>query len=221
MNTKKNIAVVLTGTIEIYQSGILNGIYEYSKDKNCNVVVFQCINGGVYKEKYDLGEHNILELVNFEDYDGAIVLPNTIRIEEHFNSVVDKIKKANIPIVTIEYEIDNTYFVGTDNYGSMKEMINHMIKHHNCRKVNFITGYLSNLEAIARFKAYKDALEENNIPYEEDRVYYGRFIVSDGEKAVNAFSQSKTIPTKSSMKLPTFFGPTLYLPGWPHFENRS
>lgn len=188
---KQNIAIVLTGITEEYQTLMLDGISNFVKDRNYNFTIFQCLNGGVYNDKYDVGEHNILNLVNFDDFDGAIVIPNTIKYKNTFHTIIEKIEHANIPIVTIDYDAHNTCFVGNDNYGEMKNIVEHMINVHNCTKINFITGHVHNFEGKSRFYAYKDVLKEHNIPFDERRVFHGQFCYWDGENAVKQFMNSE------------------------------
>lgn len=186
----KNIAILVTGIIEVYQDTVLEGISNYLKDKNCNVVIYQCINAGGYKEKYDIGEHNIFSLVNLDLFDGVIAFTNTFRLDDAYNHVVNLIKNSKVPVMSIEQEFENSHSVCSDNYSDIYRIIEHMIHEHNCTKINFITGYLKNVEAIERFRAYKDALAEHGIPYDDSRVYYGEFCSWDGENAVRKFYNS-------------------------------
>ncbi len=188
---KKRIAVIVAGVIEPYQNGVLTGICEYAKNQNCDVLLFQCFNGGENKEKYDIGEHNILNLVEFEDYDGVILLANTIRFADALDSLLEKIKKTSTPVVTVEYHSEEAYSIISDNLGDMKKIVNHIINKHNCRDIGFVTGFLTNAEATNRFNGYKQALAENGIEYCEDRVFYGQFRTWDGEYAVKQFAASE------------------------------
>ena len=59
-----NIAVIISGIDEEYQSTILSGIHEFAEEKNINIVHFIAF-GGVLGNHNDIGEFNIYNLINF------------------------------------------------------------------------------------------------------------------------------------------------------------
>jgi DNA-binding LacI/PurR family transcriptional regulator len=52
----------------------------------------------------------------------------------------------------------------------MRAAIIHLIEKHNCKKMAFIPGAAGNTVSEYRLMAYKDVLEEYNIPYDPDLV---------------------------------------------------
>ena len=44
--------------------------------------------------------------------------------------IVDRVKKTNVPAISIGREIEGCYYVGIDNYAVMQSMIAHLQESH-------------------------------------------------------------------------------------------
>lgn len=183
-----NIAVIISGIDEEYQSTILSGIHEFAEEKNINIVHFIAF-GGVLGNHNDIGEFNIYNLINYDILDGVILLTNTIASPAVVKEIVDRIRESDthIPVASIDCDMEGFCYVGIDNSRAMEEMVRHIVEDHGVRKVNYITGPDANPESIMRFNAYKKVLAENDIEYDERYVYHGLFRERDGVSGVEEF----------------------------------
>lgn len=186
-----NIAVIISGIDEEYQNCILKGIKDYAIQQNFNVSCFVSFGGILANKKHDTGEFNIFNLPNFEKFDGVILLTNTIPSSSVVEEICCKVREAGIPAVSIDSELDDSsYYIGIDNFAAMKEIVTHFVKHHNAKKLNFVSGPSNNIDSILRLNAYKEVLAEHDIPIEEERIYNGFFRGQDGRRAVEYFLNS-------------------------------
>ncbi len=71
-----------------------------------------------------------------------------------------------------------------DNRAGMTALVEHLIEHHQYRRLAFICGPEQNAEAKVRFEAYKDALERHGIPFDPELVEQGTFARRTGTLAV-------------------------------------
>jgi len=182
-----NIAVIISGIDEEYQSTILRGIYDFADEKNLNIVHFIAFGGVLESKRFDYGEYNIYNLINYDILDGVILLTNTIASPAVVQEIVSKIKNHDIPVASIDCDMEGFNYVGIDNTAAMEQMVRHIVEEHGIRSVNCITGPEMNPESIMRFEAYKKVLAENNIPFDEEMVYRGRFRERDGYAGVGEF----------------------------------
>ncbi len=190
LTTKYKIAVIAAGLIEAYQHEILTGILDEIYNYDCTAHIFQCINGNMFAAEFDEGEYNIFSLVDFEEYDGVIVFYNTINIPECLEELQEKSRKTNVPVISIDWELENTYYVGTDNFTAEKEIVDHIIDVHGIRDIGFITGPINNREAEERLNGYKKSLLNHGIEVNGERIINGTFNRVDGKKAVEKFQNS-------------------------------
>ncbi|MBE6842565.1 MAG: GGDEF domain-containing protein [Ruminococcus sp.] len=182
-----NIAVIISGIDEEYQSTILDGVHEYARENNINIVHFIAFGGVLGSEKNDVGEFNIYNLINYDLMDGAILLTNTIASPEITQKIIKELKESNIPASSVDFDIPGLFHVGINNEDAMADVVRHVVEHHKVRSTNFISGPDENPENIMRFNAYKKVLAENNITVDEDKIYHGSFRERDGRAAVEKF----------------------------------
>ncbi len=188
--TTANIAVIVSGIDEEYQNTILQGIHEFGSAHNINICHFIAYGGILKNHKYDIGEFNIYELANFDLFDGVILLTNTISSPSLTEKIIERVRKSGIPAVSVDNKFDGFYHIGIDNFSAMKGIVEHIVKHHSARKINYISGPIDNPESILRLKAYKNVLEQNEIAIEDERIYNGLFRGEDGREAIRAFLKS-------------------------------
>ena len=129
------IAVLVAGIDEEYQGSVIEGINDSAKRYNVNVSYFSAFGGVMTSSLYDIGEYNIYELVNYNRFDGAILLTNTINDPVEKKKIVDKAKHANIPVVVLDCDdYKEFYNISIDNSAAMCDIVRHVIKVHNARK---------------------------------------------------------------------------------------
>lgn len=187
----KKIAVLSTFLSETHARQVLSGIMKCAQENDCSVFVFTCKMLYDAKNKHDVGEYMVFDKVDFSSFDAAIIASSTIWSEPVLRRAFERIKKNDIPAVSLERYTPEAINVVIDNKTAMKEIIHHMICEHGYRRINYIAGVPGNAEAIARFEAFKEALLENGIPYEPERVFWGDWLKSSGEAAVAEFYESK------------------------------
>lgn len=183
--TRKCIAVLISEVCEAYQMDLVNGIRKRANELNYNVAVFAAF----FSTKIDSalgekGENKIFQLINYDLFEGFIVLPNSLT-ESVIKEVEKNFKKIGKPVVYIDRENPDFYNVCADDYNSFKHITNHLIKDHGLTRINCLTGFPGMNISDNRLRGYMDALRENNIEVEEDRYAYGDFWIAAPVKFVD------------------------------------
>lgn len=174
-NTRHCIAVLLSEVCENYQTELLAGIKKKAAEYNYNVAVFAPFLAKKFNSILNVqGEDNIYNLIDYDAFDGFIVLPNSLS-EDSSKKIEEILKNVKKPVVYVDKESDYFYSVCSDDYNSFKIVVNHLIKDHGFTRINCITGNQGFNLSEARLQGYKDALTENNIEIEDGRYAYGDF----------------------------------------------
>ena len=185
-----HIAVIVSTIDEDYQSGILRGIRQYAFTNNITLehfVAFGNIGGDV---GHDTGDYNIFSLADFNQFDGVILLINTIQNMHYREIVLNRARNASVPVVCIDGNDSKLYTICIDNEKAMRDMVEHFILHHGYTRINYVSGPADNIDSQQRLQAYQDILKKYHIPVEEQRIYHGNFVSRDGVYAVQKFLQS-------------------------------
>lgn len=187
----RNIAAIVSGMDEEYPYYIINGINDFARAHDINVSYFAAFGGIIESKDFDLGEFGIYSLADFSKFDGAILLSNTFANLEARASIVRRVREAGIPAVVFEcQDYEDFYDISIDNYSVMKKLVEHLIQVHHARTFHFIAGPASNPEAVTRYRAFLDALQENGLSFDSRRFFQGRFRSYDGIRAIEAFLES-------------------------------
>lgn len=181
------VAVIIAGIDQSYQSAILNGISASAAECSINTEVFISFIGSMGNPVHDTGEFNIFNLPDFRNYDGAILLTNTIDYPPVVENILNRIKSAGIPAVSMDNDIPELYHIGIDNKRAMRKITEHLIKKHNCKKFSYISGPADNPESADRLEAFLEVLSENNISIDENDIFYGDFRAPSGKNGAEYF----------------------------------
>ena len=193
MKKQRRLIGVIIAQVEYdYQSKIIKGLQKTAYELNYDLLVFSPFIKICDLELYQIGEKNIYSLINYEILDGIIYIPDTIQIPLANDEIINDIKiKFKGPVITIDTFIEGFMFVEADARKTIKNMVNHLIQDHNAKYINFMTGRKEHQHAIKRLDGYIDALKENNIPIEEERIHYGDFWYNEGENFIHKILNSK------------------------------
>ncbi|MDR0918413.1 MAG: GGDEF domain-containing protein [Oscillospiraceae bacterium] len=186
----KNICVVVSDINNEYQNNIIKGVKKYANESDINVFVFSAFTGYYSNRRQDMGEYNIYNLINFEKFDGVILVTNTIINDATQDSVFGRIRALGVPAVSINYNIEDFYSIDIDNEKAMENIVEHIVLHHKCKLINYISGPYDNPDALARLKAFRKVMDKHKIRLDERRIFQGRFLSEDGPLAVKAFISS-------------------------------
>ena len=185
------IAIIVAGIDEEYQNSIIEGVIACAEAHNANISCFSAFGGVIANSKYDIGEYNIYSLINYENFDGVILMTNTISDPVEKEKIILKVKNSGLPVVVFDCdEYPQFHNISIDNTRAMQEIVRHVIKVHNAKRINYISGPLANPEAEDRYNAFIEVMRENAVEPEEKRIFFGEFRAVDGIRAVDAFLSS-------------------------------
>ena len=181
------IALIVEEIGQSYQSSILNGISAAAIEFGLNICAFTSFSGDMNNPRHDMGEFNIFNLPDFGDFDGAILLTNTLSHQPVVNDIITRIRIAGIPAVSIDNDLPFFYHIGIDNRTAMRDITEHMINVHGFTKFAYISGPDDNPESADRLAAFCTVLQEHGIKINDEAIYYGDFRAPSGKAAVEHF----------------------------------
>ena len=176
-----------------WPSGILHRIREVEED--VNLYIFSSSGNWSWDEEYNIGEYNIYQLPDLQEFDGIILDLNNVVMEDVRQATIDRAKASGVPVISLGCEIDGCYYVGIDNYHAMYEMIAHMHETHGCQSYWFVMGPRENYENAKRLEGLKAYMAEHRITYSDDDFYFGNFEYACGlEGFETLFQKHQKLP---------------------------
>lgn len=143
-------------------------ILDESEKRQCTLFVFP---GGRLSshDEYEYMRNGIFGLVSAHSFDGAISWASTLSGFASEKQVEDfHVSRIDIPLVTFGLKIADKPVVNIDAYEGMKQLVFHLARRHRCGKIAFIGGPREHSSAEDRFNAYRDALVESGLKYDDN-----------------------------------------------------
>ncbi|MBR3267461.1 MAG: substrate-binding domain-containing protein [Oscillospiraceae bacterium] len=183
---RKRIGLLTTFPEGIYAQRIMEGVFAQCRAYDYDVFVFTPLVQVVhYFRDYLNGELNIFKLINFDMLDGVIVDTSTLT-EDHIPWVAAKLleqlkKSCKKPVISVDLAFGDYPIVNTDDAATMAAITAHVLDHHGCKNIYYLSGYYGHEVAEERLRGFTQELEKRNIPVEQDKIFYGDFWYTGGE----------------------------------------
>lgn len=174
--TKKSkiIGLIIPDITNPFYPKLAKGVEDVAHERGYNIIL---CDGNNSEEK----EANYLDFLN-EHYVSGIIYNNFHNISE---TTLNKILKGSLPLVFIDSKIDvpGCKCVYIDNQKAMYDLIQYLIDIGH-RRIGFIAGPLGSYSTDERYKGYLKALEDNQIPLDEDLMVQGDYVLTEGYNAM-------------------------------------
>lgn len=187
MSERLNIGLLVDDIDAVFTSEAVKGAELGAITADANLFIFP----GMYLDtadisdahaKYEYQFNTLFQYVSEKHIDILYVMMGMIgcRISEQERYKFLQ-QYTGIPVVMLYTKMEGYQSLVFDNKGAFMDGIRHLIHVHHAKKIGYVSGPVTNVDAMERFDAYKTVLEEEDIPYNEDYVLYGNFEESTGE----------------------------------------
>ena len=169
----------------------INILREKSVEENYCTIAFSAYTYSGEDDEETIGEEQLFQLTKFVDFSGLIILTETLKNPNLIQTIVNIGKMKNIPVFSVDGYVDGCYNLVMDYHDGFEQMVRHVIEDHGCRRVNMLAGFKDNELSDERIEVYKRVLQENDIPFEEERLAHGDFWDRPTRKAMQDFFDAK------------------------------
>ena len=148
-----------------------------------------------YQDKqYEYQYNSVFKLVNDKHIDILYVLFGIICSRADAEQQEEFLKRLpKVPTVLLFTEYPGYASVMYDNHTGLGQAIRHLIIKHNCRRIGFVCGPMTNEDARERLSVYKEVLELEGIAYSDKRVVYGDFTEDCGDQIEELYKNDPDI----------------------------
>ena len=173
----------------------MTGVFAQCKKYGYDVVVLAALVSICnYYKNYLSGELNIYNLINFDLFDGFIITPIPMTEDQHmflYDRLLEQFKNCPKPVVSLDKKFGDFPVVYTDDKTPFKRITEHLIKKHNCRSFDILSGPddTPNKSPLTnqRLKGIIEVLNANNITVDKDHIFRGDFWYTSGERLANRY----------------------------------
>ncbi len=193
---KRRIAILACGWSTYFLKDFMLGMQKAVAGKNIDLYLFNSYNYTEYSGFPNYTGASIFNLINYEDFDGIVILADLIGNVRILERERLRILKSKKPAISINKKMEGICCIRIDNYSGMYEVIDHVIKMHNVRDIAYISGNETSIDLSERYKAYTTVLKDNAIELDPNKVF--KIDYTDYHCAYRFFSDyvksGKTLP---------------------------
>ncbi len=187
MSKRKTIAVIINCPENIYQSRVLKGLYDRCELYDYNLAIFSpMVNSVHFYKDYLHGECNIYELINFDSFDGVVVvsLPFTGMGDYAVFHKIENILKSrcNKPVVCLDMPMCDYHTIYTDDRSAFATITRHVVEQHKCEKIYFLAGSQTEGVEDYRLSGFLDAMKQYGREVPEESIIIGDFWYTSGQQ---------------------------------------
>jgi len=179
--------VIISEGEELYQHKLIKGIISECYSLDYDVAVFSTFVRDIGPPEYKIGEKNIYNLINFDRFDGIIVVGITLAIENLFQEIEDMLRtRCKCPVLYIDMSSEYFPCIYTNDRRAMEELTDHLIERHGIRDIFCLAADPGSPSTINRVAGFKDSLAKHHIAFDESKISYsGEFYYPSGERLAN------------------------------------
>lgn len=189
---KYKICVIMSDIRDNKNVSYLTGIEKAASALGFSTVAYSMLQSS---ELFSNGEEQIFELINFDDYDGVIILATSFGAHENvLKFYLDQIHETcNLPIVSIG-KSDYAEVLEFDESGIYAEkMVDHIIEEHGCKNIYILGGTKNTITNLKN--GVQDSFDKHGMKLHPNNFIYGGYWIDCAEKlAKDIASEAVAIP---------------------------
>ena len=182
---RKRIGILIGNIHTVFPTKLLENFDEWAKKEDMDIVFFLgtestgfTAENGERDDDYDYQYATIYDYTLFAKLDGLIIAYGLVTAMQEISDKETFLKKFDgmktvILQEPVEYK-DSAYLI-TDNFSGIYHCVEHLIKEHGCKNILYLSGPMSNHDAVERRRAYLAAMKDANLPVTDSMIAYGDY----------------------------------------------
>ncbi len=158
-----------------YGSMLWQGAADAAEKRDVNLILFpgHALNT---PRKFERQNNIIYQFINNNNVD-AFIMISTLLANFIQKDDFKKFYKifGSLPVINIGERIQGIPSIIIDNKTGIRDLVGHLSNVHRFRRIAFVKGLEGNFDSSERFQAYREALDENHLPFDPSLVASGNF----------------------------------------------
>ena len=180
---KLNIALLISEFEDPHANTLCQGVAQAVRERGYQLYIFpakfiDAKTTSILNYDYEYHNNCLFQFVSENAIDIAIVSLGNIAANSTPEEKFTFLKKLRMPVILISDQIEGYSCVNFDNSTGMVFGIEHMMREHNKKYFGYISGPLSNLDAVERKEVFEQAMINNRFLSEQYRIVEGDFTYS-------------------------------------------
>ncbi len=176
MAEKKLIAVCLSTLHDEDRFFFVKALDRYACKRGYRLLIFNSCSD-LYEpgNLNNAGEAAVFSLLPYEKLSAVVIMSSFIFDRELLTELSENCRKFGVPAFSIDREVEGCRCFSFDYQNTFEQLCQHVIRDHGARDLRMIAGIEGNAYSEERVKAFRKALSDNGLAFDETMVGYGNF----------------------------------------------
>lgn len=188
---RKRIALVASEIHEQYQAEFIQGFLEKTFENDCDVCIFSGYTKLPESDAKSIGESNIYQLINYDEFDSVVVMPDTLRAKGLMLRIERALSEYKGKVLYVDKDSDKFPYILQENYNPLFRLTEHLIQVHGYKKIAFLNGVKGHPHSVQREKGYRACMDKYGLAVNEDWIVYGDYWYGGGERAAIKYAEDR------------------------------
>lgn len=193
---RRRIAVLAAQLEEKTQTKFLQAFMEEAYARDYDICVFAMTQKFQETEPRGIGDSNIFTLINFEMFDGVVILLDTLMNPGQGDKIQRQIKEEyKGPVIVVDHDSDYFESVMIDHRSPVAALVDHLIEKHGYKDIAFLGGKKNHPHSIQRLNGFRDSMERHGLEVRKDWLFDGNFWYDGGYRMADILmSRNRPMP---------------------------
>ena len=183
---RKRIGILAAQIEENTQNRFLKAFLTEAYAHDYDICIFSMYQKYQETGQRNVGDSNIYKMIQFDRFDGLIILADSIQTPGLEEKLLRLVKAAySGPVIVVDKETDLFEYVLMDHYSPLVELTNHLIEVHGYRDFAYLSGKKGHPHSIQRLNGFLDALKSHGLSIDESRIYHANYWYDGGRDFAN------------------------------------
>lgn len=198
INGKPVIGLCITKTYDIGRAVLVDHLHQAVQAAAMKLIVFNSFVDFFHRDEFDEGERFVYDALQFSVVDVLVIHELSFFNKELVEELVARAHAAGKPVVVVSGQREGCFSVTGDHEKAYCDVLRHVIRDHQVTDTWFMAGYeKSDMVSSERIACYRKVLEENGLPFEEDRLLYGNLWTDPAKEAMDRKMQGRIKPPRA------------------------
>ena len=172
VNGRKVIAVCVAKIGDGGSYEYIEKLYSQFIAAGYRMMIYNTCSDFYWDKPSEQGEKAVFDLIDYRITDAVVIVASSIWGRSLVEQIIRRAKEHEKPVFCIDGNYEDAIMVMPDYEGCFQKIVRHVVEYHKIRDVGYISGGKGNSFAEERLEVYKKVLEENGIPFDEEKPFY-------------------------------------------------
>ena len=198
INGKKIVGLCMTRIYDASRAQLTDRLHRRLEEAGMKLIVFNSFVDFYYNDEIDAGARSIYDLIRFDVVDALVIHDESFYNKEIIKDLQNRAKEANVPVIMLGGDSEGCYSVSTDYRDAYTHILRHVVEEHHVTDTAYMAGRRENdKDSERRLACYRRVLEENNLPWQEENIFYGDYWEKPTLDAMESMMQYRCKPPRA------------------------